>query len=76
MIEAQKRLEGVAVCDAEKVIEDFKNNKLYHAMPGGDDYKLLGQVPKVNLELAEKYVRMREAISRRKALERAQSKIA
>lgn len=71
MIEAQKQLVGVAVCDAGKVIEDFKNNKLYYPMPGEDGYSLTGQVPKVNYELAEKYVAMREEIKRRKALELA-----
>lgn len=73
MIQAQRQLDGVAVCDAEKVIDDFKNNKLYHPMPG-EDYMLSGQVPKVNHELAEKYVEMREAIRRRKALQQAQSR--
>jgi hypothetical protein len=35
-------LEGIAVCDAEKVIHDFKNNKLYQPMLAEDDYKIVG----------------------------------
>ena len=41
-------------------------------MPGDSDYNLLGQVPKVNSELAAKYIEIRDAMRRRKHLEEAQ----
>ena len=75
MIEAQKQLEGIAVVEPEQVINDFKNHHLFRPMPGDNDYNLLGQVPKVNSELAAKYIEIRDAMRRRKHLEDAQRKM-
>lgn len=75
MIEAQKQLDGIAVVEPEQVINDFKNNHLFRPMPGDNDYNILGQVPRVNQELAAKYVEIRDAMRRRKHLEEAQRKI-
>lgn len=41
-------------------------------MLGDNDYNLVGQVPKVNSELALKYVEIREAMRKRKSFEEAQ----
>ena len=71
MIEAQKQLDGIAVVEPEQVINDFKNNHLFRPMPGDNDYNLTGQVPKVNSELAQKYVEIREAMRKRKRFEDA-----
>ena len=62
MMEAQKKLDGVVINDPERVIEDFRNTKLYKPAPGPGDYNLIGRVPKVNSELATKYVEMKETI--------------
>ena len=59
MIEAEKKLTGVVVSDPERVIEDFYNTKLYKPAPGPGDYNLVGHIPKVNSELASKYVEMK-----------------
>ena len=44
-------------------------------MPGDNDYNLTGQVPKVNSELAQKYVEIREAMRKRKRFEDAQLRL-
>lgn len=75
MIEAQKHLDGVAVVEPEKVINDFRNNHLFRPMLGDNDYALLGQVPRVNQELASKYIEIRDAMRRRKNLEQAHLKM-
>ena len=36
-----------------------------------NDYNIVGQVPKVNQKLAQKYVEMRDAMRKRKELEEA-----
>ena len=74
MIEAQKRLEGVIVSDPDKVIHDFKNNKLFRRARDEDEYDLLGGVPLVKNELAQRYIEMKETIRRRELFERAQRK--
>ena len=60
LIEAQKQLEGVTVVDPDKVINDFKNNKLYQPALEADDYDFTNKVPTVSKELAERYVEMRQ----------------
>ena len=74
MVEAQKQLEGVVVSDPEKVLTDFRNNRLFRPAPGEDDYDLLGKVPKVNAELAKRYIEMREIARRRQLFEQTQQK--
>lgn len=64
MIEAEKKLDGVVVNDAFRVIEDFHNSKLYNPAHGSGDYNIVGNVPKVNSELAMKYIEMKDAIKR------------
>ena len=52
MIEAHKKLDGVAVIDPDKIINDFKNNHLYRPAPDANEYNLVGEVPRVNPDLA------------------------
>lgn len=75
LIEAQKQLEGVTVVDPDKVINDFKNNKLYQPALEADDYDFTNQVPTVSKELAQRYVEMRQQIRRQRALDSAQQRI-
>ena len=60
MIEAEKKLEGIVVSDPVRVLEDFHNTKLYKPALGPGNYNLVGEVPKVNDELATKYLEMKE----------------
>ena len=52
MIQAETKLDGVVISDAERVIEDFHNTKLYKDAADQDEYNFAGHVPKVNLDLA------------------------
>ena len=58
--------------DAEKIIQDFRLNPIFNPMKDVNDYNIVGQVPKVNQKLAQKYVEMRDAMRKRKELEEAQ----
>ena len=57
--------------DAEKIIQDFRLNPIFNPMKDVNDYNIVGQVPKVNQKLAQKYVEMRDAMRKRKELEEA-----
>ena len=53
MIEANKKLDGIAVIDPDKIINDFKSNNLYRPEPANsNDYNILGEVPRVGPDLA------------------------
>jgi len=54
----------VVVSDADRVIEDFHNTKLWRPAPGEDDYNLSGKVQKVNVELAQRYLEMKAVVKR------------
>mmetsp|Transcript_25176 Transcript_25176/g.33728 ORF Transcript_25176/g.33728 Transcript_25176/m.33728 type:complete len:89 (+) Transcript_25176:301-567(+) len=75
LIEADKKLEGVVVSDPSKVIEDFKNTKLYKPAPGPGNYNIVGSVPKVNDDLAKKYVGMKETIRRQRMFQEAHARM-
>lgn len=75
LIEAEKKLDGVVVNDPSKVIEDFKNTKLYRPAPTDTDYNLIGDVPKVNSELARRYVEMKETVRKQRIIHEAHAKM-
>ena len=74
MIQCQKQLDGLAVVDAEKIIQDFKLNPIFNPAKDENDYNIVGQVPLVNQKLAQKYVEMRDAMRKRKELQEAQQR--
>ena len=51
-------MEGVAVLDKEEVIHNFRC-KTQKQHDEGDEYNIVGRVPLVNPELAQKYVHLR-----------------
>lgn len=65
MMQIQKPLEGIAVLDTEKAIQNFKSNsQLSHdaAPKPVIDYNLAGTAPKLAQNLANKYLKMRYAL--------------
>ena len=57
-MQAQRDLEGIAVLDKEEVIQNFKE-KTQKPDKEENEYNIMGKVPLVNAELAQKYVILR-----------------